>query len=369
MKSSAKKIQMPKVIYENQPLGLKEWGITLGLFVVIFILIIGFIPIETILSKSKYHFTGSRPKDEVAQIYFLIENQKIKPFDTILFGTSSSRASIENSDILEAQYREMYGKEMSFVNFSSTAQTFLQVFLFSERIDFRPDQTVIFNLTPSSFARTLGFTTGVFDEFHPIQHMYSLHDRLETVPELTGYIDEQRSRKNHLLTLRSQLYNDINLGLRHWAQKNIYGSYTEISRFYYDSLPIGDEEIIRINQEEKISILEDGFEKSHDFNMRLFRLTLEKILSSGAKVLFIEQARMMGDTTFVPWQDDYDRIIGNLTQDYPITYVNFNDQIGLELNDFHDMTHVWRPGRKKWSDYFLKWLDRVTDERVTDDLR
>lgn len=369
MKAPAKKLQMPRVEYENEPLGFKGWCLTLSIFTALFAFVVFFLPIEAILSTSKYHFSGSRSQDQIAEIYQIIENQDEEPFDTIIFGTSSSRASFENPDVLEAQFRETYGKDMSFVNFSSIAQTFLQTLVFVERINFRADQTVVFNLTPSNFARTPEFTAGFFSDFHPIQHMYSLRDKLETVPEITDYIDEQMMRKNHLLTLRSQLYNDINLGLRDWAQKNIYGSYSELSRFDYDSLGAGSKEIIRINQEEKIGILEDGFDIANDYNTRLFRIILEKITKSGAKVYFIEQARMKGDTTFVPWQGDYDRIIDQLSKDYGITYVNFNEQIGLELNDFHDMTHVWRPGRKKWSDYFLKWLDQATDERATDDLR
>lgn len=369
MNAPAKKLQIPRVDYENEPLGFKAWCVTLGIFGVLFALVVFFLPIEAILSTSKYHFGGNRSLDEVAEIYQIIENQDEEPFDTIVFGTSSSRASFENPEDMEKQFMETYGKDMSFVNFSSSAQTFLQTLVFVERINFRADQTVIFNLTPSTFARTPEFTVGFFVEFHPMQHLYSLRERLETVPELTKYIDEQSMRKNHLMTLRSQLYNDINLGLRDWAQRNIYDSRSELSRFPYDSLPVGDEEIIRINQEARIGALEDGFDIANDYNTRLLRIILEKILQSGAKVYLIEQARMMGHTTFVPWQDDYDRIIGQLKTDYGITYINFNEQIGLELNDFHDMTHVWRPGRKKWSDYFLKWLDRVTDERAADDLR
>lgn len=369
MKSPAKKLQMPRVTYENQPLGLKEWAITLIIFTVMFLLVVFFLPIKSVLSTSTYHYGGNRPLDQIAQIYEIVENQEQSQFDTIVFGTSSSRASFENPADLEAQFKEMYDKDMSIVNFSSTAQTFLQTLVFVERIDFKPNQTVIFNLTPSNFARTPEFTVGFFGEFHPMQHMYSLRDRLETVPELTSYIDDQLGRKNHLLTLRSQLYNDINLGLRDWAQKNIYGSYSEILRFYYDGLPVGDEGLIWTNQEEKIRILEEGFDISHDYNMRLFRIILEKILASGAKVYFIEQARMIGDTTFDPWQEKYNELIDGLTTDYPITYVNFNDEIGLVLNDFHDMTHVWAPGRKKWSDHFLKWLNGVKDEGNADDIR
>lgn len=364
MKSPAKKLQMPRVIYENQPLGLKGWAVTLGIFALLFVLTVVFLPIEKVLSTSEYHFGGNRPLDQIAQIYQIIEKQDEEPFDTIVFGTSSSRASFENPDDLEAQFKELYGKEMSFVNFSSTAQTFLQTLVFVDRIKFNAGQTVIFNLTPSNFARTPEFTVGFFGEFHPMQHMFSLKDQLETVPELTSYIDEQEIRKNHLLTLRSQLYNDINLGLRHWAQENIYGSYSELSRFYYDGLPVGDEAYIRPNQEEKIRILEEGYDIANDYNMRLLRIILEKILASGAKIYFIEQARMIGDTTFEPWQDHYNQLMAELTDDYPITYLNYNEEIGLELNDFHDMTHVWRPGRKKWSDQFLKWLDSVTDERA-----
>ncbi len=362
MKSPAKKLQMPRVIYENEPLGLKGWGITLGLFAIILALIVTLLPAKKILATSEYHFEGHRPRDQIAQVYMLIDNQDIEPFDTILFGTSSVRASYENSDDLEASFKTDYGKDMSFANLSSTAQTFLEALIFADRIDFKPHQTVIFSLTPSSFARTADFSIESFHgEFHPAHHLFDLRDQLDNVPELSRYIDDQTTRMNLLMNLRSQLNNDINLSLREWAQKNIYNTYPELFRFNADGLVPGDEDIIGYTQRSKVGVLEDGFEEAHDFNMRLFRKIIEKALASGATIHFIEQARMDGEDTFDPWQAQYDQLIAELTSDYPITYTDFNDQVTLSRDDFHDITHTWTTGRAKWSAEFLEWLDTKID--------
>ncbi len=89
MNAPAKKLQMPRVDYENEPLGFKGWCITLGIFIVLFTLVVFFLPIEAVLSTSKYHFGGNRPLDQIAEIYHTIEKQDDEPFDTIVFGTSS----------------------------------------------------------------------------------------------------------------------------------------------------------------------------------------------------------------------------------------------------------------------------------------
>lgn len=370
MKAPVKKLRMPKVVYENEPLSVKAWLITLGLFVVIFALIVIVFPVERVLSSAEYHFEGHRPRDQIAQSYMLIDNQDVEPFDTVIFGTSSVRAAYDNASDLNESYKERYGVDIAFVNLSSTAQTFMQTLIFANKVKFRANQTVIFSVTPSSFARSPDFTIESFvGGFHPVDFLYSLKDQLETVPELTKYIDEQATRKNQLKSFRSQIHSNINLGLRQWAQENIYGTYPSLFRFHYDALSHGDDRVINAAQTEKARVLERGFERYHDYNMRLFRIILEKVLDAGATIHFVEQPRFEGDETFLPYQKKYDALIAKLNADYPITYSDFNDQVLLTRDDYYDVTHVSTTGRAKWSDAFLNWMGKINAKGESQDVR
>ena len=104
-----------------------------------------------------------------------------------------------------------------------------------------------------------------------------------------------------------------------------------------------------------------------DYNTDMLEQLLRRARERGVDVVLMElplNLEIVGDA----WDEDlraYRLRVRRLAREYGVPYVDFNEELRIPNEDFHDIDHLVEPGRVIWEDRLAEELARLLPKRET----